>query len=184
MKVIVSFLPYICVALILGFLSYVLNLKKENGKTNLSPFPYKMFFVFGVFCGLLVPLFILIALTFFYGSMNYISVIAKTYFLFLSNLILINIYTYMSKYLHEIGNKRAEIILSGVFALAAIIVLNYIFLRNIILGKISSTDVFIIFIIPVYGFLSIIVGYFLGGFFKKLNKRDGLKYQEKENGFK
>lgn len=174
MRIIVSFLPYIFVALILGFLGYILNLKKENRKTNLSPFPYKIFFVFGVLFGLLVPILIVIALTFFYGNMDYIVIIAKTYFLFFSNLILINIYTYMSKYLHEIGNKRTEIILSGVFAFTTIIVLNVIFLRNIFLEKTSSTDVFIILIIPVYGLLSIIAGYFLGSFFKKM-KRDCLK---------
>ena len=169
MKFIVSSSAYIFIVLIIWFIIYIYKHRKGNNRTKNHPFPYKMFFVLGVLFGLLVPILIAIVLTFFYGNMASIAAISKIYFLFLSNLILANIYTYISKYLYKnIGNKRIEIIFSGVFAFTAMIVLNFIFLNNVFLGKTSSTDIFIILIIPVYGCVSIIVGYFLGLFLKNI----------------
>lgn len=136
-------------------------IKKEN-KTQADPFPNKLFFWGGVLCGFLVPILLTIALMLFYGNKPHVSEIGNIYFLFFSNLILLSIYTQISKYLYEnIGNKKIETIVSSIFVVTIIIILNFVFLKNIILGKTSSTDVFIILIIPFYGCLSMIVGYLL-----------------------
>lgn len=174
MKHLIPFLPYVFIAVILGFLVYILNLKKK--KNNLLPFPDKPFFIFGVFCSLFVPILVVIALTLFYGHRDYIVLFAEIFILIIANLILVNIYTYLAKTLHDIGGKSAEISVSGIFVLASIAGLNFTFIRNVFLGERSSTDIFIILLIPFYGFLSIIVGYCLGYIIKKL-KRD-LKRQQ------
>lgn len=105
----------------------------------------------------------------FYRNKPYISVIANMYFLIFSNLILVSIYAQVSKYVYEnIGNRKIETILSGILVIIVIIILNFIFLNNIFLGKTSSTDVFIIFIIPFYGCLSMIWGYLLAWIIRKI----------------
>jgi hypothetical protein len=144
----------------------------EINKTQNYPFPYKRVSAFGALCALLVPIIIVIFQTLLYGSMTSIALIGKIYFLFFSNLILMTIYTYTAKYLYEhIRNKRIEVGLSGIFVVITILVLNWLFLKNIVLGKTSSTDVFIILIIPFWGLLSIMAGYFLGGFFTKIRNK-------------
>jgi hypothetical protein len=143
-------------------------IKKDN-KAQADIFPNKLFFWGGVLCGFLVPILLTIALMLFYGNKPYISVIANIYFLFFSNLILVSIYAQISKYVYEnIGNRTIETILSGIFVVIIIIILNFVFLNNIFLGKTSSTDVFIIFIIPFYGCLSMIGGYLLAWIIRKI----------------
>ena len=97
-----------------------------------------------------------------------VSSIGAICVLFFSNLILMNIYSYFAKYLYKnFSNKKIEVVISGVSVLAAIIILNSLFWNNVFLKKTSSTDIFIILIIPIYGIFSMLAGYFLGYLIKK-----------------
>lgn len=144
-------------------------INKKDNKALFDIFPNKLFFGGGVLCGILVPILLTFSLMLFYGNKPYTSVLANIYFLIFSNLILINIYAQISKYVYKnIGKRKVETILSGIFVVTIIIILNFVFLNNIFLGETSSTDVFIILIIPLYGCLLMIGAYALAWFIRKI----------------
>lgn len=131
-----------------------------------AQFPYKRISVLGALCGILIPVIIVSVNAILYGGISSIALISNIYFLIFSNLILISIYTYTAKYVYEnIGNRRVELGVSGLSAFVTMIVLNWLFLKNAFLRNTSSTDVFIIIIIPFWGLFSSFAGYFVTRFF-------------------
>ncbi len=181
MKLFMSFFPHVLIAAIAVFFVYILCINKKNNEANLSPFPYRIFFILGLLAGILIPIVIAIVLTLYYETISFAVIMGNVYLLFLSNLIIMSIYTHGSKYVYEkIGRKRTEIILSGVFVFSAIVFLNVLFLKNAFLERKSSTDVFIVLIIPVYGLLSMFLGFFLGSLLRRVRKQRGKERAERD----
>jgi hypothetical protein len=137
-----------------------------------QPFPHKKYLVMGLLCGFLVPLVIIVIQTVLYDRITTPALFSNIFFLIFSNLILLNIYTYTAQYLYNhVGNRQIEVRVSGILVVITIIFLNWLYSKNFYLSKTSSTDVLILMIIPIYGILSLIVGYFLGGLIKKYKKQ-------------
>jgi len=138
--------------------------------TDKHPFPTRAFLVGGLLCAVVIPIIITMILNVRYGNASALAQAIQIYLLIFANLILSNFHTYISRLLYAKGNKKTEVLFSSIFVVITIVAVNWIFLNNFYLRKTTSTAILILFVVPLYGSVSIIAGYLAGGAFKRLRR--------------